>query len=39
MKNNIYILFSVLPKFEVKVQVADEISYGDEEIKVDVCAK
>ncbi|XP_053177290.1 alpha-2-macroglobulin-like isoform X3 [Scomber japonicus] len=29
----------VLPKFEVKVQVADEISYGDEEIKVDVCAK
>lgn len=38
-KQHSWFFSSVLPKFEVTVETADEVSIGKEEIEVDVCAK
>lgn len=33
------VFFSVLPKFEVTLNAKDEVSVGQEEVDVEVCAK
>lgn len=38
-ENNKARFSSVLPKFEVTIETADQVSVGQEEIDVDVCAK
>lgn len=36
---NNHVLSTVLPKFEVKVKLAEEASIGQKEIEAEVCAK
>uniref|UniRef100_A0A8C3SLD4 Ovostatin n=1 Tax=Chelydra serpentina TaxID=8475 RepID=A0A8C3SLD4_CHESE len=38
LSNDIYIAFSVLPKFEVTINAPKRISFLDQELKVNVCA-